>query len=104
MQPRHPEKVSLRRLALPLALLAGLAVLALATPWHASNAQANAQQPPVPVQPPKMGDPYGGTTAHIQKGTGFFTIAKVGNRWTFVTPDGNAFWMRGVQHSRRRLH
>jgi hypothetical protein len=46
-----------------------------------------------------LGDKYGGTTAHVQKGTGYFTIAKVGSRWTFVTPDGNAFWLRSVYHA-----
>ena len=50
-------------------------------------------------QPPEFGDQYGGTSIRVQKGTGFFTIAKAGNRWTLVTPEGNAFWMRGMQHA-----
>jgi hypothetical protein len=29
-------------------------------------------------------------------GTGYFRVAKVNNRWVFVTPDGNAFWLCGV--------
>lgn len=48
---------------------------------------------------PQMGDIFGGAPVHIQKGTGYFTVAKAGNRWTFVTPDGNAFWMRSVYHA-----
>ena len=48
---------------------------------------------------PEFGDQYGGTTAHVQKGTGYFTVAKIGNRWTFVTPEGNAFWLRSVYHA-----
>jgi hypothetical protein len=44
-------------------------------------------------------DRYGGAPVHVQKGSGYFTVARVGKRWTLVTPDGNAFWMRGVQHT-----
>jgi len=32
----------------------------------------------------------------LAKPTGHFRVAKVGNRWLFVTPDGNPFWMFGV--------
>src|ERR1039458_2211425 len=51
----------------------------------------------------QFGDQYRGTTVHVQKGTGYFTVSKVGNRWTFVTPEGNAFWLLsiyGPNHSR----
>lgn len=48
---------------------------------------------------PETGDRYGGAPVHVQKGTGYFTVAKIGNRWTLVTPDGNAFWMRAVYHA-----
>ena len=44
----------------------------------------------------QFGDQYRGTTVHVQKGTGYFTVSKVGNRWTFVTPEGNAFWLLSV--------
>ena len=50
-------------------------------------------------QAPQFGDVYGGAPVHIQKGSGFFAVARAGNRWTFVTPEGNAFWLRGVYHS-----
>lgn len=43
-------------------------------------------------------DPYGGLlSAHSPNGaTGHFRLEKFGNRWSFVTPDGNAFFMLGV--------
>jgi hypothetical protein len=43
-------------------------------------------------------DPYGGLiSAHSPNGaTGHFRLEKFGSRWTFVTPDGNAFFMLGV--------
>jgi hypothetical protein len=43
-------------------------------------------------------DQYGGYVGLPVPGgaTGFFRVGKLGNRWVFVTPDGNAFWMRGV--------
>ncbi len=41
-------------------------------------------------------DRYGGSLRrHIQKGTGFFTRAKVDGRWTLVDPLGNAFFSVG---------
>jgi hypothetical protein len=46
-------------------------------------------------------DQYGGYTALPVPGgpTGFFRLGKIGNRWVFATPEGNAFWYRGVQHA-----
>jgi hypothetical protein len=43
-------------------------------------------------------DQYGGYASLSVPGgaTGFFRVAKIGNRWVFATPDGNAFWMRAV--------
>jgi hypothetical protein len=43
-------------------------------------------------------DQYGGYTSLPVPGggTGYFRVAKLGNRWVFATPAGNAFWMRGV--------
>ena len=43
-------------------------------------------------------DQYGGYTSlpSPKGGTGYFRVEKFGNRWLFVTPTGNAFWMRGV--------
>ena len=45
-------------------------------------------------------DRYGGLKAmrSPRGGTGRFRVEKIGNRWMFVTPDGNAFWMLGVQN------
>jgi hypothetical protein len=48
-------------------------------------------------------DLYGGYTAIPVPGggTGSFRVAKInGNRWVFVSPLGNAFWLRGVQNAR----
>lgn len=43
-------------------------------------------------------DQYGGLLdAPVPGGpTGFFRVAKVGNRWTLVSPEGNAFFLLGV--------
>ncbi len=43
-------------------------------------------------------DQYGGLLAdHSPNGaTGFWRTEKFGNRWMFVDPDGNAFWMMSV--------
>jgi len=45
-------------------------------------------------------DRYGGVKAlHSPRGgTGRFRVEKFGGHWMFVTPDGNAFWMLGVQN------
>ena len=41
-------------------------------------------------------DQYGGYMKQpVQKGTGFFTKAKIGDRWTLVDPLGNAFFSVG---------
>ena len=43
-------------------------------------------------------DQYGGYTFLPVPGgaTGHFRVAKLGDRWVFATPSGNAFWMVGV--------
>lgn len=49
----------------------------------------------LPAQPL---DQYGGFKDLPAPGgaTGFFRVAKAGNRWMLVTPDGNQFWMMGM--------
>ena len=79
----------------PVALAAILTGKVLLPFVHASSRPAEAHK----LAQAPAGDPYGGAPVHLHKGTGYFTLAKVGNRWTLVTPDGNAFWMRGVQHA-----
>ncbi len=32
----------------------------------------------------------------VAKPTGVFRVEKIGTRWTFVTPEGNPYWMRAV--------
>lgn len=41
-------------------------------------------------------DQFGGVGKAVAKGTGFFRVQKVRNRWVFVTPEGHPFWMLGV--------
>jgi hypothetical protein len=41
-------------------------------------------------------DAYGGVTPSVAPATGFFQVKQVGDRWMFVTPEGNGMWMTGV--------
>jgi hypothetical protein len=41
-------------------------------------------------------DPYGGVVPGVGPATGYFTVKQVGDRWMFVTPDGNGLWMTGI--------
>jgi len=41
-------------------------------------------------------DRFGGSQALVSSPSGHFRVARVGNRWVFVTPNGGAFWMFGV--------
>src|SRR5918996_1173775 len=41
-------------------------------------------------------DPYGGIVPAVGPATGYFTVKQVGNRWMFVTPNGNGMWMTGI--------
>src|SRR2546427_3053098 len=79
----------------PLLLLAacGLGLTQNVAVWDAGLQEA----PAAASRFPEM-DPYGGLlSAHSPKGaTGHFRLEKFGNRWSFVTPDGNAFFMLGV--------
>jgi hypothetical protein len=45
-------------------------------------------------EPPRNDlDQYGGWTGLQGKRTGFFHVEKLGDRWWFVTPDGNVYFM-----------
>ncbi len=39
---------------------------------------------------------YGGFAANKRKGTGFFRVEKIGERWWFIDPEGCRFWSAGV--------
>jgi len=39
---------------------------------------------------------FAGIPVRVAQATGHFRTMKVGNRWLWVSPDGNAFWMLGV--------
>ena len=41
-------------------------------------------------------DPYGGVAFKVAEPSDSFSVKKIGDRWTFVTPSGNAFFMLGV--------
>ena len=41
-------------------------------------------------------DQYGGVVRGVAPATGWFRVQQVGDRWMFVTPEGNGFWMLGV--------
>jgi hypothetical protein len=47
---------------------------------------------------PAQVDKYGGIVAlHSPSGgKGYWRVEKIGKRWAFITPEGNAFWMRMV--------
>ena len=51
--------------------------------------------PDLPTGEPLRGDldQYGGWTQLNGQRTGFFHVEKLGNRWWFVTPEGNAYYM-----------
>jgi putative inorganic carbon (HCO3(-)) transporter len=41
-------------------------------------------------------DRYGGVLIAVAKPSYHFRVTKLGDRWSFVTPEGDAFWMFGV--------
>jgi hypothetical protein len=41
-------------------------------------------------------DQYGGVVKNVAPAEGYFRVRQVGDRWLFVTPEGNGFWMLGV--------
>ncbi|MEM6319967.1 MAG: hypothetical protein AAF960_20005 [Bacteroidota bacterium] len=43
-------------------------------------------------------DTYGGWTAIKAPATGFFSLAEINGRHTFVTPDGHAYYPVGTNH------
>lgn len=41
-------------------------------------------------------DKFGGLPVQVARPTGFFHVAKVGDRWVVVTPDGHPMWLLAV--------
>jgi hypothetical protein len=41
-------------------------------------------------------DQYGGVAPAVATATGYYRVQQVGNRWMFVTPEGNGMWMTGI--------
>jgi hypothetical protein len=48
------------------------------------------------LEPVTSRDEFGGFEGKKLNATGFFRYEKVGEKWWFVTPDGNLFWSLGV--------
>ncbi len=67
---------------------AALAVFSLLAP------AAPLAQPRGMSEPPA--DRFGGIGIRVAEPSESFRVRKVGQRWLFVTPEGNAFWMLGV--------
>ncbi len=83
-----------------LVVLIGLAAALLLWPYKSSRPEAyTAWETPSRVEePPALDlDQYGGIRMKVSKATGYFRVEKIGNRWVFLTPEGNPFWMRSVQ-------
>ncbi len=85
-----------RTLLISVALLATLMCAPLANCSPAPR-EANRQEPPHPtrvfVAPT---DIYGGVAVTVSEPSAFFGLRKLGDRWIFVTPLGNPFWLRAV--------
>lgn len=62
---------------------------------HASDMNPAVIAPDLPRGEPLRSDldSYGGWTGLQGERTGFFHVEKLGNRWWFVTPEGNAYFM-----------
>src|SRR5207245_654775 len=48
-----------------------------------------------PPSPPGA-DAYGGVARGVSSPSGHFAVKQVGDRWMFITPEGNGMWMLGV--------
>jgi hypothetical protein len=70
------------------------------TPWSAApvRARMRVQARAGPFAPPAgvPEDQYGGVARGVASPTGWFRVQQVGDRWMFVSPEGNGFWMLGV--------
>jgi hypothetical protein len=51
---------------------------------------------PALAQMPPPVDVYGGVVRGVAPATGYFQVRQVGDRWMFVTPEGNGLWMTGI--------
>jgi hypothetical protein len=73
-------------LAFSARLIAVAVTVALASStWSAAQASG-----------PARVDQYGGVVRGVAPATGFFQVKQIGDRWMFVTPEGNGMWMTGV--------
>ena len=73
----------------------------MALRWFLALALSSSLFLPVTEATAQTLDQYGGYTSLPVPGgaTGNFRVGKLGDRWVFATPEGNAFWMTGVFHT-----
>ncbi|MHB8655924.1 MAG: hypothetical protein ACYDA9_18835 [Terriglobia bacterium] len=81
-----------------LLILTGFATIGMWRPGpRSSSGQKKMLAAQTPVQvPTEHLDIYGGVPIRVSEPAKSFRVKKVGDRWLFVTPAGNAFWMLGV--------
>lgn len=82
--------LSLRATALGMAILLG----SIAPGKWAETARVEANHE-TSVAVPTL-DRFGGMDIKVSDARGYFRVEKIGDRWVFVTPEGNAFCMLGV--------
>ncbi|HQE81367.1 MAG TPA: hypothetical protein PLM14_00120 [Candidatus Hydrogenedentes bacterium] len=82
-------------------LIAALALAAASGAWAGEADSRPSDMSPAVIAPDlPMGEPlrddldqYGGWLGLKGERTGFFHVQKLGNRWWFITPEGNAYFM-----------
>src|SRR5437899_870126 len=80
--------------ALALALLPPLLAAGCGRQPQADGVEIRAPAGRLPSAP--AADPYGGVARSVAPPGGHFSVKQVGQRWLFVTPQGNGMWMLGV--------
>jgi hypothetical protein len=76
----------------PRAIIERKMLLAAAMVVVSTALPAAAAAPPAPAPL----DVYGGFVPDVAPATGYYQVKQVGDRWLFVTPEGNGMWMTGV--------
>ncbi|MCC6488145.1 MAG: hypothetical protein IT364_11660 [Candidatus Hydrogenedentes bacterium] len=89
-------------LSVLLAACSGGAVRAAAVEVESGDMLPAVITPDLPYGAPALSalDSYGGWTGLQGTRTGFFHVEKIGDRWWFITPEGNAFFMLKVINAR----
>ena len=90
-----------RRYLRGLAFAGGILLAVACCGWAGETDARPSDMSPAVIAPDlPMGEPirddldqYGGWTGLKGERTGFFHVEKLGNRWWFITPEGNAYFM-----------